>query len=133
MIYTHKMEDGGFGFGFLGSTDDVKELFDAIKELLDDAVDEDAVTVDEDEVKTDRVPPEELESDHQITVGYDDDTDVTFVTYDPPISEHAVPCALLRAAADLWPVYTDQDKRLKKALHELADMRGELDDVEDSE
>lgn len=124
MIYTRKTEDGGFGFGFIENADDLRELADAIDDILDD---------DKEEEEKTHTQPEELESEHQITVGYDDDTDVTYVTYDPPISEHAVPCALLRAAASMWPVHDDWDKEIKKLLHEWADLRGELDDVEDSE
>lgn len=124
MIYTRRTDDGGFGFGFIENKDDLKELSDAIEEILGE----------EENVEPRTEEPVELESDHQITVGYDDDTDVTYVTYDPLISEHAVPCALIRAAARIWPVHNDWDKKVKETLDACADLRGELDDdVEDGE
>lgn len=141
MIYTHNTEDGGFGFGFLENKEDVKKLYEALREML--GIDDDDVN---DEVNNDEVDvndevndydPTELECDNQITVGYDDDGTVGYVTFTPPPTSHSLACALLGAAAAEWPIRTDADKRLVRALRELSAIRDDIDadeyDVEDGE
>ena len=138
MIYARKTDDGGFAFGFIETKGDLRDLYRQLGNILrDDEEDEEndeEVNEDEDEDEVDEevdddefVPPEELECDHQITIGYDDDGYVGYVTFDPPKGEHSVACALLRAAASQWPIHYPEDKALKHALGEIAGMRAQLD------
>ena len=139
MIYARKTDEGGFAFGFIETEDDLRDLYRQLGNILrddedDDEVDEEDEEVDEEDEEVDEdidddefVPPEELECDHQITIGYDDDGYVGYVTFDPPKGEHSVACALLRAAASQWPIHYPADKALKHALGEIAGMRAQLD------
>lgn len=90
---------------------ELKAFIDAMKDIREEEDDEEYTYVDE---------PEMTETQHLITVAYNDEDDVVSVTYDVPKHDYSLGAALLEALSLAWPNNGKADAKFKADSHSLA-------------
>lgn len=93
----------------------MKAFIDAMKDIAED----EEIEEDDDEF-TYVDEPEMTETQHLITVAYNDEDDVVSVTYDVPKHDYSLGAALLEALSLAWPNNGKADAKFKADLHSLA-------------
>lgn len=134
MIHTMKTNDGVVGFGAAENLDElVTDLMKALGYCNDEEDDEDEPeeAIDNDDLID---TTETIESNHLVSVAYNDDTDIVVINYDTPAHPWAVASALLEAAAEMWPLKIPKDHEFVEALRDLAAMGRDIgnDSVENN-
>lgn len=129
-----KTNDGVVACGTAENLDElVMDLMKALGYCDDNDEEEDEVeeAIDDDELID---TTETIESNHLVSVAYNDDTDIVVINYDTPTHPWSVASALLEAAAEMWPLKIPKDHEFVEALRDLAAMGRDIgnDSVENN-
>ena len=132
MINVKKTKNGILGYGTIDGEEFVKAFLSTLG--LDEDEEEEIEEIEPEETECDEEyePVEEseiVENEHLVSIGYNDADNIVVINHDEAAHPWSVASALLEAAALMWPLKIETDKKLVAAMKELAEMGRDIGDA----